>query len=49
MLARKVFLESNKEFKEQLGAALVAAEKSGDETERQKLMKRLGAIIDSER
>ena len=48
-LARKVFLDSNKEFKTKLGEALVVAEKSGDEIGRKKLMERLGAIIDSER
>ncbi len=49
VLARKVFLESNKEFKEQLGFALAEAERNGDEAGRKKLMQKLSAIIDSER
>jgi DNA primase len=49
LLARKVFLESNKQFKDQLGIAVAEAEKTGNEDERLKLMNRLSAIIDSER
>ena len=49
MLARKVFLESNKEFKDKINAAL--REMNGDEhkKEREHLMNQLSAIIDSER
>ncbi len=48
-VARKVFLESNKEFKDAINAALRAAEARGDEAERGKLMEKLKAIIDAER
>jgi len=49
LLARKVFLESNKEFKDKINAAL--REMNGDEhkKEREHLMNQLSAIIDSER
>ena len=49
ILARKIFLESNKLFKETLSVALVEAERGGDEAARAKLMDKLKAIIDSER
>jgi DNA primase len=48
-LARQIFLESNKEFKAKINAALREAEKAGDDKERSHLMNQLSAIIDSER
>lgn len=48
-LARKIFLESNKEFKNLINAAIRVAEAAGDEAERKKLMSKYSAIIDSER
>ncbi len=49
VLSRKVFLESNKEFKDVINGALREAEKRGDEAERGRLMEKLKAIIDTER
>lgn len=49
IVARKIFLESNKEFRDALSAAIAVAEKNGNEAERSALMSKLGAIIDSER
>jgi hypothetical protein len=48
-LARKIFLESNREFKNELNLAVREAEKQGDEELRKQLMNKLSAIIDAER
>jgi hypothetical protein len=49
VLSRKIFEESNKEFKSVLLAALSQAERDGDNAERTKIMDKYKAIIDSER
>jgi DNA primase len=49
ILADKVLKESNKEFKDVLNSAIAAAEKEGNLEESNRLMRKLGAIIDSER
>ncbi|GAC1370064.1 MAG: hypothetical protein NVSMB39_2570 [Candidatus Saccharimonadales bacterium] len=49
ILSRKIFEESNKEFKVALLAALSEAERDGKDAERAKLMDEYKAIIDSER
>jgi DNA primase len=47
-LARKVFLESNREFKAKLIAAIRMAEQQGDHKQRDELLRKYQAVIDSE-
>ncbi|MDB5179116.1 MAG: primase [Patescibacteria group bacterium] len=47
-VARKVFLESNREYKDRLNVAIRAAEQEGDEGLRKKLLDKYKAVIDSE-